>query len=158
MLAGLIFQVVSLTLFAVCSAEFGYRVWKQQSNWNPRYSQLVHSRLFKCFLVGLFVATLTIFARSVYRCAELAGGFNGTLFTSDEALFMVLEGAMIVIATTCLTVFHPAVSFQGAWHEANFALRTRKNGSEKVEMTTSADEESQMSNLEPNSARPSNAY
>jgi hypothetical protein len=41
-------------------------------------------------------------------------------------MFMILEGAMISIATICLTVLHPAVCFQGAWHEANFNLRSSK--------------------------------
>jgi hypothetical protein len=127
MLAGLIFQVVSLILFATCSGEFAYRVWKGQGSWNPRYLNLVSSRLFKSFLIGLVVAAFTIFARSVYRCVELAGGFNGTLFVSDEALFMVMEGVMIVIATACLTFLHPAICFQGAWHEATFSFRNKKN-------------------------------
>lgn len=84
------------------------------------------TKLFKSFLVGLVVASVTIFARSVYRCVELSGGFNGTLFVSDEALFMVMEGVMIVLATTCLTLLHPAVCFQGAWDEANFRFRTKR--------------------------------
>jgi len=140
MLAGLGFQVFSLILFLLCSGEFAFRVIKNKGSWNPRYINLLHSGLFKSFLVGLFVAVVTIFARSVYRCVELSGGFNGSLFVSDEALFMVLEGVMIVIATTCLTVLHPAVCFQGAWHEANFAFRT-KNSDSKMERWTS-DEES----------------
>lgn len=98
---------------------------------------------------GLSAATLTIFVRSVYRCAELAGGFNGTLFKSEEALFMVLEGSMIVIATTCLTIFHPAICFRGAWHEANFTLRTKKDRSSKVE-TSASDEESQRNGVQLN--------
>lgn len=128
MLAGLGFQVFSLILFAACCLDFGLRVWKNQGRWNPRYVDLVRSKFFKCFLVGLVIAVVTIFARSVYRCAELSGGFNSHLFTSDEAMFMILEGLMIVLATTCLTVFHPAVAFKGTWHEANFTFRTRKEG------------------------------
>jgi hypothetical protein len=142
MLAGLGFQVFSLILFALCAGEFALRVWKHQGTWNPRYLDLVHSRLFKSFLVGLFVACITIFARSVYRCVELSGGFNGTLFVSDEALFMVLEGVMIIIACLCLTLLHPAVCFQGAWHEANFVFRTSKDRSNSKDRMIS-DEESQ---------------
>jgi len=143
MLAGLIFQVVSLVLFALCAGDFALRVMKNKSRWNVKYIDIVNSLLFKSFLVGLAVASVTIFARSVYRCAELAGGFNGSLFTSDEALFMVLEGAMIVIATTCLTVLHPAVAFQGAWHEANFQFRTKKGLVDGKHQRINSDEESQ---------------
>jgi hypothetical protein len=62
---------------------------------------------------------------------------------------MVLEGAMIVIATFCLTVFHPAICFQGAWHDANFSLRTKKNRSRSTKTErSSSDEEAAMSNVE----------
>lgn len=138
MLGGLGFQVFSLILFALCCLDFGIRVWRGRGTWNPRYLSLVSSRLFKAFLFGLFVASITIFARSVYRCVELSGGFDGTLFVNDEALFMVLEGVMIIIACATLTFLHPAVCFQGAWHEANFNFRTskqRENG--KADLMTS---------------------
>lgn len=133
MLAGLGFQVFSLIFFAIAAGEFALRVMKARGDRNPRYVNLTSSRLFKSFLVGLVVAAVTIFARSTYRCVELSGGFNGTLFVSDEALFMVMEGVMIVLATTCLTLLHPAVAFQGAWDEAVFHFRTRK-GQEGLKM------------------------
>lgn len=38
--------------------------------------------------------------------AELEEGFHGRL-ANDEVLFMILEGPMIIIATTALTAFHP---------------------------------------------------
>jgi hypothetical protein len=132
MLAGLIFQVISLFIFAGAAGWFALRVWRAQGSWDPRYIGLVSSRLFKSCIIGLVVASVTIVIRSVYRCVELSGGFNSTLFISDEALFMVLEGVMIVIATSCLTFLHPAVCFQGAWHEANFTFRSRKGGASQL--------------------------
>jgi len=38
---------------------------------------------------------------------------------------MLLEGPMIIIACMALSVFHPAVGFQGYWHEAGFVLWER---------------------------------
>jgi hypothetical protein len=62
---------------------------------------------------------------------------------------MVLEGAMIVIATSCLTLLHPTICFQGAWHEANFNFRTKKNNSSSTRTErSSSDEEAAMSNVE----------
>ncbi|CZR53242.1 related to YER185w, Rta1p [Phialocephala subalpina] len=145
MLAGLIFQLISLSLFAVACTDFFLRVRKQRGMWNPRYLNIVNSKLFKAFLFGLATATITIFVRSVYRCAELSGGFNSTLFTSDEALFMILEGLMIVIACSCLTILHPAIAFQGVWHEANFTFRTKKGD---VKTMYSTDEENQSSDVQ----------
>jgi hypothetical protein len=39
---------------------------------------------------------------------------------------MILEGGMLVIATTCQTVFHPHYAFQGNWHDANFGMGRTK--------------------------------
>lgn len=70
--------------------------------------------------------------RSIFRAAELSEGFDGKL-ANDEVTFMVLEGAMVVIACISLTVFHPGVSFGGKWDQGNFKFRPLKQGS--VEMT-----------------------
>jgi RTA1 like protein len=144
MLAGLIFQDVSLVLFAIACSDFFLRVRKSKGNWNARYLDITSSRLFKTFLLGLMTATITIFIRSSYRIVELSGGFNSTLFTSDEAIFMIFEGLMIVIATSCLTLLHPAVSFQGAFASANFSFRVKKDARDK---SMSSDQESQHSGI-----------
>lgn len=140
MIAGLGFQVFSLILFSLCAGEFALRAYRARGTWNPRYHELVSSRLFKAFLYGLVVAVVTIFVRSLYRCVELSGGFNGQLFRSDEAVFMILEGVMVILACSCLTFLHPAVCFQGVWHEANFSFRTKK-GSEKLNTSQLSNEE-----------------
>ncbi len=63
---------------------------------------------------------------------------------------MILEGPMVIIACTVLTVFHPGIAFQGAWKEADFTFRpffkSHKNlnvVSEKIDPVLS-DEESVM--------------
>lgn len=73
---------------------------------------------------GLGLATLTIFIRSVFRVAELSGGFNGKLF-NEEVPFMILEGPMVIIACTAVSVFHPGFAFQGCWHKADFVFWTK---------------------------------
>jgi hypothetical protein len=54
MMAGLIFQVVSLGLFGICCGEFAFRVLKGKGSRNPRYTAITSSLLFKSFLVGKF--------------------------------------------------------------------------------------------------------
>jgi hypothetical protein len=131
MIAGLSFQVFSLALFATCCAEFAYRLYKNPSAWSVEHKRLYESRLFKAFLSGLCLATLTIFIRSTFRVAELSGGFHGPL-ANNEISFMILEGAMIVVAATCLTLLHPGTAFQGVWSQANFSFRTKKGDPEKT--------------------------
>ncbi|CAD6442374.1 b366ed3b-f2fa-4df4-aca4-f86e63795736 [Sclerotinia trifoliorum] len=128
MLAGLAFQVFSLILFTILCTDFAWRVHRAKGFWNARYVDLVSSLLFKSFLAGLFLATITILARSIYRCIELSGGFHGSLFVSHEAEFMVLEGVMIVLATGALTLLHPGIAMRGAWTEVNFKFRSKNQG------------------------------
>ena len=70
--------------------------------------------------VGLSLATVTIFIRSVFRVAELKGGFHSKL-ANDEVDFMVLEGAMIVLAALALTVLHPGFCFDGLWKQTKWS-------------------------------------
>jgi hypothetical protein len=76
-------------------------------------------------LAGLLITTLTIYARSCFRVAELWGGFHSSL-ANNQIVFMIPEGAMLLIATTCQTVFHPHYAFQGSWHGTNFGMGKEK--------------------------------
>lgn len=133
MLAGLSVQVASLFLFAVLCGEFAYRLYHNPMAWSTSHTSLYNSTPFKLFLCGLSLATLTIFIRSCFRVAELSGGFRGPL-ANNEISFMILEGAMIVIATTCLTFLHPGIAFGKSWEEADFHFRTRKKAGRDVEL------------------------
>lgn len=52
--------------------------------------------------------------RSCYRVAELKSGFDGKL-ANQQVSFMILEGAMIALASIALTVFHPGPVFKDSW-------------------------------------------
>lgn len=124
MLAGLSCQVVSLVIFSVLCGEFALRCYQNPQSFNMQHASLYQSKLWKSFLIGLAVATLAIFIRSVFRVAELSAGFNGPL-ANNEISFMILEGTMIVIATALLTILHPGICFRGAWNAANFNFRAK---------------------------------
>jgi len=142
MIAGLLLQVVGLSLFLFVGGWFALSVFRSKGNRNQKYYSVTTSFLFKAFLVGLFTATITIMVRSIYRCIELWGGFSGALFADHEVTFMILEPTMIIIACLLLTGLHPAWCFQGTWHDANFNFRTKKG--EQLKNRDSTDTESQM--------------
>ncbi|EKD12813.1 uncharacterized protein L3040_006967 [Drepanopeziza brunnea f. sp. 'multigermtubi'] len=141
-MAGLISQVIALVLFATAATDFAIRARKAKSTWDERYQSVVKTPIFKAFLTSLGIATLTIFTRSIYRIIELSGGFTGSLFTGYEPIFMVFETFMIIIACTCLTVWHPALAFGDVWHQLNFDDGTE--GPPKKMDEESGDEESQI--------------
>lgn len=65
-------------------------------------------------LPGIFISSVTIFVRSAFRVAELREGFQSPL-ASNEVSYMVLEGAMIIIACFTLTVGHPGLCLTIPW-------------------------------------------
>lgn len=139
MVTGVAWQVFSLALFATFCGKYAWGVTNaSKMELNQNFEYLRNSRMFKAFLCTLGVATLTIFIRSVFRCAELSGGFHGPL-ANQEVTFMILEGGMISIAVISLTVFHPGLVFKEAWHTAEWSLRKNKGtvADEKFERTIS---------------------
>lgn len=134
MIAGVSWQVFSLALFAGLCADFALTI-RRDSNaiLNTSFDRTRNSTKFRGFLYALGVATLAIFIRSVFRCAELSQGFDGAL-ANEETTFMILEGAMIIIAVVTLTVFHPGVAFQGKWLEAAWSLRSPKGSTLIMEL------------------------
>jgi hypothetical protein len=67
--------------------------------------------------VGLAIATVLIFIRSIYRIVELAGGFSGTV-ANNEGSFMIFEGPMIIVAVALITYYHPGRVFGDLWVSA----------------------------------------
>jgi hypothetical protein len=65
---------------------------------------------------GIGIATSLIFIRSIFRTAELNGGFSSDL-ANDEIAFMILEGASMVIACSSMSIFHPGLSLKGHWKD-----------------------------------------
>lgn len=128
MVAGVSWQVFSIGLFAILCTEFAWRVRRAgEEDLSDRadFVNLRRSPRFRLFLGAVALATLTIFVRSIFRCAELREGFGGKL-ANDEVTFMVLEGAMIVIAVGLLTIWHPGWVFKGSWQGASWSLRSKK--------------------------------
>lgn len=138
MVAGLVLQAVSLGVFLGVAGDFALRCYRRKSELNAdeQRVRVRNSGLFKVFLGSLFLATVAILIRSIFRAAELWGGFNGKLW-NDEITFMVLDGAMIAVATICLTVFHVGWAFGGLWGETNWTFRKEPKTVENGESQSS---------------------
>ncbi|KAJ5741784.1 RTA1 like protein-domain-containing protein [Penicillium manginii] len=115
MIAGLAFQVASLTLFMAMASEFALRVRKAPEESRNEYTASIRSGWkWKAFLLSLAAAVVTIYVRSCFRVAELKGGFDSDI-ANDEVMLMILESAMITIACFCMTVAPPALVMGRRW-------------------------------------------
>ncbi|KAL8708410.1 MAG: hypothetical protein Q9220_006700 [cf. Caloplaca sp. 1 TL-2023] len=110
MLAGIVWQVFTLLVFAVLTGSFFSRVYAHRSTQTVAASELLRSMKFQLFIAGLITAYFTILIRCIYRIAELAGGWGNSIM-QNEGEFIGLEGVVIVIAVACQTAFHPGYCF-----------------------------------------------
>jgi hypothetical protein len=88
-LAGLSFQVFSLTVFVALSIDYA-RSYIRDAKLGAVPNRLTESR-YRVFLGFLALATLCIYTRCVYRIAELSDGYSGRL-VEEQGPFIGLEG------------------------------------------------------------------
>ncbi|KAK2749376.1 hypothetical protein FQN57_006308 [Myotisia sp. PD_48] len=124
MIAGIVWQVFTLVVFGILVGHFFWRVnSEKRHSANPTAQKLWASRKFKLFLISTTVAFLAIFARCVYRIAEMVGGWRNHIMR-DEISFIILEGFMCLVAAILLTAFHPGQCFpqmRGDYEATRFA-------------------------------------
>ncbi|KAJ5369017.1 RTA1-domain-containing protein [Penicillium cataractarum] len=100
MVAGIVFQLISISVFVYCGTDFFLRI--------KRFGQL------KMFTRGplaaltsaMILSVVCIYIRSIYRTIELAQGWTGYLIT-HESYFIGLDGVMMIIAVGVFNVCHP---------------------------------------------------
>lgn len=129
MIAGLLLQVFSLAAFIIVCVDFAWRCRQGVLDAHPDRIRTRNRLLFKAFLFTIGIATVAILIRSVFRSAELWKGFSGKLW-NDETIFLVLDGAMIGLASVLLTCFHPALAFAEQWAKVNWTFKTSKKEKE----------------------------
>jgi len=110
MIAGVIFQVVTLSIFGYLLAEYTLRTYRRRDKLSVAASDLLSSWKFRLFAAAIIFAFLGIFTRCVYRIPELTGGWGNELMR-NEPEFIALEGVMITLSVFLLTAFHPGYCF-----------------------------------------------
>jgi hypothetical protein len=109
MLAGIIFQVVSMTVFMVLLGWFLLNVAKAHRRgqpFDPRFSAIRRRRFFKLFPYAIFWCSICIFIRCIYRACELSEGWTGFLIV-HEVYFLVLDGLFVFMGVLGMTIVHP---------------------------------------------------
>lgn len=91
MISGIVWQVFTLIVFAALVVDYVIRTRK---SWDrvPEDARITAVQApFKLFCIGITVAFVTIFARCVYRIAEMVKGWANPIMR-DEVGFIVMEG------------------------------------------------------------------
>jgi hypothetical protein len=99
MVAGIIFQLFSITIFVFFAADFILRTMRH------KLLQSLTGSIVP-LLGAMIFSVLCIYVRSIYRTIELLQGWHGFLIT-HEKYFIALDGAMMVAAVVVFNVIHP---------------------------------------------------
>ncbi|PMD34255.1 RTA1-domain-containing protein [Hyaloscypha variabilis F] len=118
MIAGIAFQVATMGLAGILFLTFAVRYRKgkhehrsasdgsPEPKFEPSSEEKKHRRTVFLYCAIVAFAYLTVLARCIYRLPEMAGGWGNRLM-QNETEFLILDGAMIAIATLCLTIVTP---------------------------------------------------
>ncbi|CBF76494.1 hypothetical protein AN4912.2 [Aspergillus nidulans FGSC A4] len=99
MVAGIIFQMASITVFVLCAADFVRRTLVRRLLQN-------YTKTIVPLLAAMVFSVLCIYVRSIYRTIELLEGWSGYLITT-ERFFIALDGSMMVLAVAIFNLIHP---------------------------------------------------
>ncbi|KAA8624448.1 hypothetical protein A1F94_012106 [Pyrenophora tritici-repentis] len=118
--AGIAFQVVTMAVCGLLVLVYIFR-YRRANKLNKTVGEksryevdketgAAGLRRVKLFGWLIFLAFTTVLVRCIYRLPEMAGGWGNALMR-NETEFLLLDGMMLAIACTILTVFHPAYFF-----------------------------------------------
>ncbi|KFY32341.1 hypothetical protein V493_00289, partial [Pseudogymnoascus sp. VKM F-4281 (FW-2241)] len=114
--AGIAFQVATMTGCGLLVALYIFRYKKAAKLGTPTTEKNEYNagenRKLRLFCIAIAIAYITILTRCVYRLPEMSGGWGNPLM-QNELEFLILDGAMIAIATLVMTIFHPAFYLPG---------------------------------------------
>ncbi|KAL2222962.1 RTA1 like protein-domain-containing protein [Thermoascus aurantiacus ATCC 26904] len=113
MVAGIIFQMASITVFVVCAADFVWRAVRRNVLHTMRDTMVP-------LLWAMVFSIVCIYIRSIYRTIELLEGWDGYLITT-ERYFIALDGAMMILAVAVFNFIHP-----GWWMPSSKAVNNSK--------------------------------
>jgi hypothetical protein len=91
MVAGLAFQVATMTAFIALSLDYAFRVWQLQKRSDIALAPHISKQRFTLFTSFFSLAIITIYIRTVYRVIELAGGWTSKLYRTQTD-YIILEG------------------------------------------------------------------
>ncbi|KAI0446225.1 hypothetical protein F4803DRAFT_59409 [Xylaria telfairii] len=125
LVVGLAVQLVALIIFVIHATLFAIALRTRQHSLDPKFSYVYTSNLFKITILMFSVAAALVILRTAYRILEVAEGFRSSI-AQAEVLFMVLDGAAMLIAIILLLAFFPARALGQSWSETSIRQLSRQ--------------------------------
>lgn len=143
MVAGIAFQVLTMSTFIIVGGNFALRSWFRalpevkfsvsnflslffnvgkanelyrhlEPEYNPDFAHVRNRKLARFVFPAIFTSTVMVYIRCIYRLVELAEGWTGYIIRHEAFLFG-LDGAMIFLTCFIFVPFHPGFLW-GKYH------------------------------------------
>ncbi|KAJ6112074.1 hypothetical protein N7523_008135 [Penicillium sp. IBT 18751x] len=106
-IGGLAVQLVFFSVFIIASTIFHYRVRNNPTEKSSRSSRAMRRSTWQFVMTGLYVASILILIRSIFRLIEYAQGNDGYLI-SHEAFLYVFDSTLMFFTMVAMSIFHPS--------------------------------------------------
>ncbi|KAJ6093988.1 hypothetical protein N7467_002833 [Penicillium canescens] len=111
-IGGLVIQLLFFGFFVVVTTVFHFRISrhptsKSQTDLGITRSQGWKQRNWFTILVGLYIVSVLILVRSVFRLVEYREGYSGYIMT-HEVFMYIFDGLLMWIAMIVMNIYHPA--------------------------------------------------
>jgi len=110
-IGGLCVQLLFFSIFVLTAVVFHRRIRSGPTHRTSEARQdhgLRFTSTWESVLWGLYISSILILIRSVFRLIEYAQGNNGYLI-SHEAFMYVFDSTLMFFAMVAMNVFHPSV-------------------------------------------------
>lgn len=112
-IGGLVVQLLFFGFFVVVAAVFHVRINKFPTTNSASERQMTRNlgwkqRNWATVLIALYVVSILILIRSIFRLIEYKYGFDGYIMT-HEAFSYIFDALIMFIAMVVMNLYHPAV-------------------------------------------------
>ncbi|KAI8624853.1 hypothetical protein F5Y19DRAFT_284533 [Xylariaceae sp. FL1651] len=118
LVVGLAIQLVAHIIFVLHAVFFAFALRTRQHGLDPKFAPVYNGSLFRIFLTVFTIATTLIVLRTAYRIVEIAEGFQSSIAQAEE-LFLVLDGAAMLVAAILLLAYFPARALGQSWSQTS---------------------------------------
>lgn len=111
-IGGLVVQLLFFGFFVIVTTIFHYRIVrhptsKSQSDRDLTRGDGFRQRNWVTILIGLYLASILILIRSIFRLVEYRQGYSGYIMT-HEVFMYIFDGLLMWLAMVVMNVYHPA--------------------------------------------------
>lgn len=111
-IGGLVVQLLFFGFFVIVTTIFHFRIVRHPTSKSQSDRELTRGdgwrqRNWITILVGLYLVSILILIRSIFRLVEYRQGYDGYIMT-HEVFMYIFDGLLMWLAMVVMNIYHPA--------------------------------------------------